>query len=391
MGWRQTDPMNERVEFIAAWLKGEDSVTGLSVRFDISRKTAYKWIERYKAKGPAGLYDVSRAPLCPAGGTAPELASRVVTLRRAHPAWGPRKLKARLEMDDPGVAWPAASTIGDILKREGLVSPRRFRRRAAPMTTPLAQAHAPNDVWCMDFKGWWRTGDGQRCEPFTVSDAMSRYLLVCQPVARTGYDTVWPVLAKAFRDHGLPRAIRSDNGPPFGSVAAGGLSRLAVNFVKMGIFPERITPGKPQENGRHERLHLTLKREAADPVSRTLRAQTGRLARFRKSYNHERPHEALGQKPPAAVYVPSSRVWDGKLRAPDYPGATETRAVRHAGTIRWRGAEPFISEVLIGERVGLFRTGEDQYDVYFGPILLGHIDPKKRMNRVKPSRPRNIP
>lgn len=391
MGWRHTDPMNERIQFIGAWLRGEDSVTGLSVRFDISRKTAYKWIDRYKAEGPAGLYDLSRAPLCPAGCTAPEVASRVVKLRRAHPVWGPRKLKARLEMDHPGEAWPAASTIGDILKREGLVSPRRFRRRVPPMTAPFAEARAPNDVWCIDFKGWWRTGDGARCEPLTVSDAMSRYLLLCQPVERTGYETVWPLMVRAFREYGLPRAIRSDNGPPFGSVAAGGLSRLAVNFVKMGIFPERIAPGKPQQNGRHERLHLTLKREAATPPAPSIGAQTRRLARFRKSYNAERPHEALGQRPPAVIYTPSQRAWDGKLRAPDYPGATETRAVKQAGTIRWRGAEPFISEVLIGERVGLFRKGEDQYEVYFGPILLGHIDQKKRMNRIKPSRPRNIP
>ena len=214
-------------------------------------------------------------------------------------------------------------------------------------------------------------------------------------------------------------------GAPFGSVAAGGLSRLAVNFLKMGIFPERIAPGKPQQNGRHERLHLTLKREATSPPSRTIRAQAARLARFRKSYNHERPHEALGQIPPAAIYAPSQRTWDGKLRPPDlsgvpksgpgfrghaatnkkfwirvlilgistliYPGATETRAVRTSGIIKWRGAEPFISEVLTGERVGIFRTGEDHYEVYFGPILLGHIDRKKRMNRIKPRRPRNTP
>ena len=389
MGWKRSCPLSERMQFIAAWLKGEDTVTALSARFDVSRKTAYKWIDRYQTEGPAGLYDRSRAPRQPGGLTSPELTARIVKLRRAHPAWGPRKLKARLEMDAPLTAWPAASTIGDILKREGLVRPRRFRRRAPPMTTPFADAHAPNDVWCIDFKGWWRTGDGRRCEPLTVSDAMSRYLLVCQPVERPAYDVVWPLMARAVREFGLPRAIRSDNGPPFGSVAVGGLSRLAVNFVKMGVFPERIAPGKPQENGRHERLHLTLKREAASPPSRTLKAQATRLARFRTAYNHERPHEALGQIPPAAIYAPSPRAWDGKLTAPDYPGATETRAVRLAGTIKWRGAEPFISEVLSGERVGIFRTDEDHYEVYFGPILLGHIDRKKRMNRIKPARSRN--
>lgn len=256
------------------------------------------------------------------------------------------------------------------------------------MTTPFAAAEAPNDVWCIDIKGWWRTADGRRCEPLTVSDAMSRYLLVCQPVDRPAYDVVWPLMRRAIRDYGLPRSVRSDDGPPFGSVASGGLSRLAVNFVKMGISPERIAPGKPQENGRHERMHQTLKREAASPPSATLRAQTRRLARFRKTYNHERPHEALGQVPPAAIYAPSRREWDGRLHAPEYPGASEIRAVRQAGTIKWRGAEPFISEVLAGERVEIFRTSEETYAVYFGPILLGHIDRKKRMKRIKHSRNR---
>ena len=391
MAWKRTDPMNERVEFIAAWLRGEESVTALAARFDVSRKTAYKWIGRYKEEGAAGLHERSRAPHQPAGRTPPELAAQIIKLRRAHPAWGPRKLKARLEIDHPQTDWPAASTIGEVLTREGLVRPRRFRRRVPPMTTPFADARAPNDVWCIDFKGWWRTGDGRRCEPLTVSDAMSRYLLLCKPVERPAYDVVWPLLARTLRDYGVPRAIRSDNGPPFGSVAAGGLSRLAVNFIKIGIMPERIAPGKPQQNGRHERMHLTLKREAASPPARTLKAQHTRLQRFQKSYNQERPHEALGQIPPACVYAASPRQWDGKLRAPAYPDATETRAVRRAGTIKWRGAEPFVSEVLAGERVGLYRIAEETYEVRFGPLLLGHIDPKKRMNRIKPKRPGSKP
>jgi putative transposase len=387
MAWRRSDVLSERTRFIAAWLVGEAPVTQLAVQFDVSRKTAYKWIERYRQEGPAGLHDKSRAPHSPAGCAPPALCMRVVQLRRAHPAWGPRKLKARLELDAPEEAWPAASTIGDILKREGLVSKRRLRHRVPPMSAPFADAQAPNDVWCIDFKGWWRTGDGKRIEPLTVSDAMSRFLIVCKPVDHPRFDVVWPLMARAFREYGLPGAIRSDNGPPFGSVAAGGLSRLAVNFVKMGIVPERIAPGKPQENGRHERLHLTLKREAATPPSRSARAQARRLECFRQSYNHERPHEALGQIPPGALYARSAREWDGKLHAPDYPDATETRSVRTSGSIKWRGAEPFISEVLAGEQVGLYRVGEDEYDVRYGPILLGRIDPKNRMRRLKPKRP----
>lgn len=386
MAWMETDRMSERVQFMSVWLTGDESVTDLAVRFGVSRKTAYKWIDRYRAEGPSGLYERSRAPLTQAMKTVPALVTPIVALRRKHPAWGPKKLKARLTMDHPDTVWPAASTIGDILKREGLVRPRRLRHRVPPREHPFSDAQGPNDVWCMDFKGWWRTGDGMRIDPFTVSDAMSRYLLVCHCVDHPDYGTVWPVLARAFREYGLPLAIRSDNGPPFGSVAAGGLSRLAVNFVKLGVLPERIAPGKPQENGRHERMHQTLKHEAASPPSKTARAQAVRLARFRKTFNEERPHEALGQVPPARIYAPSPRVWDGKLRSPDYPDATHVRSVRYAGTIKWRGKEIFVSEVLKGEPIGLYRTGEDEYAVRYGPILLGNIDRKKRMRRINPHR-----
>jgi transposase InsO family protein len=286
--------------------------------------------------------------------TAPRIVAAILKLRRKHPAWGPRKLRARLQLDDAKTKWPAASTIGDILKRAGLVRPRKLRRRVPPAQHPFRGAHAPNDVWCIDFKGFWKTGDGVRVLPFTVSDAMSRYLLVCQAVEHPDFDTVWPILVKAFKEYGLPRAIRSDNGPPFGAIAAGGLSRLAVNFVRMGITPERITPGKPQENGRHERMHQTLKREAATPPSSTQKAQLARLERFRQVFNEERPHEALGQIPPARVFTPSPRLWDGKLRSPAYWGATEVRTVRISGSIRWRGRELFVSEVLNGERIGIF-------------------------------------
>jgi transposase InsO family protein len=293
MAWMETDPVSERVRFISAWLSREESVSALAIRFGVSRKTAYKWIGRYAAEGPSGLAARSSAPVTQAAQTPPKIVTAILRLRRKHPAWGPRKLRARLQLDDPKTKWPADSTIGDILKREGLVRPRKLRRRVPPAQHPFRGADAPNDVWCIDFKGFWKTGDGVRVLPFTVTDAMSRYLLVCQAVEHPDFETVWPILVRAFKEYGLPRAIRSDNGPPFGAVAAGGLSRLAVNFVRMGITPERITPGKPQENGRHERMHQTLKREAATPPSLTAKAQLARLERFRQIFNEERPHEAL--------------------------------------------------------------------------------------------------
>lgn len=383
MGWMETDAMSERVQFIAAWLKAEESVTALATRFGVSRKTAHKWIARYRDEGAAGLHDRSSAPHTQALATPRDVADKVIKLRRRHPAWGPRKLRAALALDTPETAWPAASTIGDILKREGLVRPRRPRRRAPPMEHPFAEAVAPNDVWCIDFKGWWRTGDGLRCEPLTVSDAMSRYLLVCKPVKRTGFQYVWPEMIKALREFGLPRVIRSDNGPPFGATGAGGLSRLGMHFIKMGVIPERIEPGKPQQNGRHERMHLSLKREAATPPAQTWTGQSRKLTAFQKIFNEERPHEALGQIPPSHVYTPSPRIWDGKLRSPEYLNASIVRKVRCDGSICWKGGYLFVSEVLRKEPIGLFEIAEDTFEVRYGPMLLGHIDHDNRIHRIK--------
>jgi len=388
MAWMETDPVSERVRFISAWLSREESVSALAIRFGVSRKTAYKWIGRYAAEGPSGLAARSSAPVTQAAQTPIKTVAAILKLRRKYPAWGPRKLRARLQLDDPERKWPAASTIGDILKRAGLVRPRKLRRRAPTAQRPFRGADAPNDVWCIDFKGFWRTGDGVRVLPFTVTDAMSRYLLVCQAVEHPDFETVWPILVRAFKEYGLPRAIRSDNGPPFGSTAAGGLSRLAVNFVRMGITPERITPGKPQENGRHERMHQTLKREAATPPSLTAKAQLLRLERFRRTFNEERPHEALGQIPPAKVYHPSPRLWDGKLRSPEHWGATHIRLVHLSGSIKWQGRELFVSEVLRRERIGIFEIAEDEYEVRYGALLLGYINGKNKLVRVKPGQDR---
>jgi putative transposase len=235
-------------------------------------------------------------------------------VRQRHPSWGPRKVKAWLEDRDPERTWPAASTIGTLFDRAGLTRPRKRRRRTVPQSTPLAVCREPNDVWCADFKGWFLTGDGTQVEPFTLSDGHSRFLIRCKAVGRADEPHVWPILAAAFCEYGLPRVLRSDNGPPFASLAVAGLSRLAVKLLKAGVLPERIAPGKPQQNGRHERLHLTLKQETAAPPAPSLAAQIARFERFRHLYN-ERPHEALGQVPPARLYEPSPRAFDGVLRA----------------------------------------------------------------------------
>lgn len=281
------------------------------------------------------------------------------------------------------MAWPAASTIGELFDREGLTIRRRLRRRAPPSSAPFAACGDANAVWCIDFKGWFLTGDGTHCEPLTLSDAYSRYLR-CQPLGRTDSEHVWPVLDAAFVEFGLPLRLRSDNGPPFASTGAGGLSRLAVKVIKAGVRPERIAPGKPQQNGRLERLHLTLLGDTANPPARSLREQLERFRTFQRVYNEERPHAALGNASPAEYYRLSPRRWDGVLREPEYSADAVVRRVHCNGAIRWRGAEIYLSEALIGEPVSLVERQDGDWMVHYGPIELGVIDHRgDRLRRPK--------
>jgi putative transposase len=381
MSWRETCRMDERMRFVLSCEAGEESFAAVCRGYGVSRKTGYKWLERYRASGAVGLVDRSRAPHAHPNGTAEAVCERVIAVRRTHPRWGPKKIRAWLAQREPTSVWPAASTLGNILARADLVVPRRRRRRTPLYGRPFAACEGANDVWCMDFKGWFVTGDGTRVDPLTVSDAASRYLLVCEAVGRADLEHVWPHLARAFADHGLPRAMRSDNGPPFASRAVGGLSRLAVRLIKAGVMPERIAPGKPQENGRHERLHLTLKQETASPPARSLKAQMERFATFRHGYNHDRPHEALGQRPPITTYCRSPRSWDGRLREPEYGGEVEVRRVRSNGEIKWRGDLVFLSETLSGEPVGLRRVDNGSWQIWYGPIRIAGIDHRGRLTR----------
>jgi putative transposase len=292
----------------------------------------------------------------------------------------------------PQTQWPAESTIGEILSRHGLVKHRRVRRHVAPSATPLSACVAANDVWGVDFKGWFRTGDGRRCDPLSMSDLASRYLLRLQAVERTDTEHVWPIFDAAFREFGLPQVMRSDNGPPFAGPGSGGLSRLAVRLIKVGIVPERIAPGKPQQNGRHERVHLTIKQDTATPPAASWRAQQRRFDIFRHVFNEERPHEALGQTPPAAHYRPAPRPYSGRLREPEYAGDHQVRRVRSKGEIKWCGALVFIGEALIGEPVGLAETEDRCWEVHYGPIELGTFDAAGKFTRAKAgTRPRLAP
>jgi len=373
MVWRKTCAMEERMRLVMAAVENEEAFAALCRRFGVSRRIGYKWLERYREDGIEGLADRSRAPRHHPQAMSKATAEHCLAVRREHPSWGPVKVRAFLERRAPRTCWPAVSTIGELFDREGLTVKRRLRRRSPPSSAPFAHCGAANDVWCIDFKGWFLTGDGHRCEPLTLSDAYSRYLLRCQALAHTDAEHVWPILEAAFREFGLPLRLRSDNGPPFASCGAGGLSQLAVKVIKAGVVPERIAPGKPQQNGRLERLHLTLLRETANPPAPSRREQLERLQRFQRLYNDERPHQALGNDTPAEHYAVSPRRFNGVLREPNYSADHEIRRVRHNGEIRWQGHTVYVTAALTGEPVGLLEADDGGFTVSYGPIVLGVI------------------
>jgi putative transposase len=374
MPWLENSAMDQKLRFIAACQEGLEPMSVLCERYGISRETGYKYLRRYRSEGVGGLSERSRAPLAPGRAMAPEVAESLLGLRAKRPHWGPKKLRAYLEVRRPELVWPAASSIGDLLRRHDLVQPRRRRRRAWPTETALSAAVAANDVWCADFKGWFCTADGQRCDPLTVTDAYSRYLLTCGLVQSGTFAAVHPVLEALFKEHGLPKVIRTDNGPPFAGTGAGGLSRLAVWWLKLGICPERIEPGHPEQNGRHERMHRTLKQAVAAPPAADPEEQRRRLADFQLDYNHQRPHEALAQRPPASLYRSSPRPFPRRLREPKYPVDAAIRQVRSNGEIKWAGDKIFVSEVLIGEPVAISETEAGNWMVRYFDVELGLID-----------------
>ncbi len=297
MPWKETRAVDERVQFVALYRREKSrNMSALCEAFGVSRKTGYKWLKRYEEGGPAALEDRSRAPIDHPNAVTPGTRELLLEERRLHPTWGPLKIQASVGRKHPELALPAPSTIGELLKREGLVKPRMRRRRTPPCTQPFAEVKAPNSVWCVDFKGDFRLGNRTRCYPLTVTDSYSRYLLCCYGLKGTSGEPVQRVLTRVFREFGLPDAWRSDNGTPFASIGIAGLSRLSVWLVKLGIQLERIDPGRPEQNGRHERMHRTLKAEATRPARRSAPAQQKTFDRFRREFNEERPHEALGQE-----------------------------------------------------------------------------------------------
>lgn len=376
MPWNGACAVTDREQLLRAWLTRKYSVLELAREFGVSRKTVYKWIDRHGLQGMPGLADRPRVALHHPNAVPPAVAEAVVRAKQAHPLWGPLKLRPLAEEpDEVRSAWPAPSTRGLILARAGLTRSRRRRRHIPPNTMPYCECREPNDLWCADYKGWFRTGDGSRCNPLTITDACSRALLRCQAVDHEDFAHSRPVFESAFREFGLPRAIRTDNGPPFASLAAGGLSALSVWWVKLGILPDRIEPGHPEQNGRHERMHLTLKQACCQPPAATLTQQQLCFDAFSHCYNHERPHQALAFQTPASLYSQSPRPYPCSIEDPTYPAGFIVRRVRSNGEIRWRGNLVFISTVLPGETVGIYE-GDLGYEVCFGPVPLGRINVK---------------
>ena len=376
MPWSETQVIDERISFALACERGVWSVGQLSTAFGISRKTGYKWLERYRRYGKTGLEDRSRAPHRHPNAVSEVVAKLILDLRRRHPRWGPKKLRVLLERAHPEVSIPAQSTIGEVLRRAGASRPRR-RRRAIKDTEahPGRTVEEANDVWTADYKGWIRNGDGTRCEPLTIADIYSRYLLACRGLEGVGYHGARREFERVFRKYGLPRAIRTDNGAPFSySHAIAGLSTLSVWWIQLGIEPERIRLGKPQDNGAYERMHRTLKADTMRRPRNNMTAQQRAFDRFRKEYNEVRPHEALGQEPPGGFYSTSPRPYPSKLEEPEYPPHFEIRRVKRNGLIKWCGETYFISLLLQKLPVGLERMEDDCWRIYFGPLAIGELN-----------------
>jgi transposase InsO family protein len=382
MPWKVSGVVERRRQFVAEYESGQWTMSDLCRIYGITRPTGYELVRRWASEGEGGLEDRRRAPRRHPNQTPGEIEAQVLELRREHPRWGPRTLRAKLEQRQATVSWPAASTIGALLDREGLTVHRSKRRRVPPYTQPLAAATEPNRIWCTDFKGWFRTGDGTRIDALTMMDAHSRYLLRVQAVEKTDTARVQAIFEAAFRDYGLPRAIRSDNGAPFASQALAGLSRLSLWWMKLGIVAERIEPGHPEQNGMLERLHRTLQEETASPPEYSARAQQRAFDRFRRVYDEERPHQALAMRTPSALYQASPRPYPARVPQPEYGSAFKVRRVHKHGQFCWQHQSVFLSKVLYGEDIGLLPIDERYYRVYFADFPLAQFD--SRELRIEP-------
>ena len=380
MPWRETSPMEQRLQFVQEYASELFTMTELAAEYGISRKTGYKWLARYDAEGAVGVQDRSRRPHASPHATEPDVLATLIRLRQRHPRWGAKKLLAVAARREPDGDWPCPSTVAAHLKARGLIAARRRRQPPLVVTSSRALMRRPNEVWTVDFKGEFLTGDRHYCYPLTLRDGFSRYVLRCDALtAHTGAVTR-PCLERAFAEYGLPDRIRSDNGPPFGGPGLGRLSSLAVWWIRLGILPERIAPGHPEQNGSHEQFHAVLKAETTRPPAASAAAQQRRFHRFCREYNHERPHEALAQTVPASHYQPSPRLLPRRLPPLQYPGHAEIRRVDQNGYVSWRRPRRpplFVSVALAGEPVAFEEVDDGIWTVTFASVMLGRFDERR--------------
>lgn len=378
--WRNTSVEKTRLEFIEKALKRNMSFKDLCNQYDISTKTGYKWLNRFREGGPKNLVDRSRRPNSQPNRTSPEAEELIISTRQQYSFWGAKKILPHLRERNPDITLPSEATVNNILKRHRLAKRGRYIPKLAG-ASPLEVAEHPNHIWTIDFKGWWKTKDQKICEPFTVQDMYSRYLLHSEPVPNRSTERIWSILLGLFQKYGMPERCRSDNGPPFASTGVGRLSRLSIRLVKSGIIPEWIRVGKPQDNGRHERMHRTMKEEVALIPASTIPKQKQQLIEFQHYYNNIRPHEALGGITPSEVYRLSGLKWNGIENCPEYPENYLIRKVGLGGQISLHGQQFFISEMLKNECIGLYEHSEDSYKLYYGPVCLGILNMTKGFKR----------
>ena len=367
--------MDERLQFIQDAQSDRFTMAELCARYGISRRIGYKWLSRFAEEGKRGLANRSRAPHSCPHKIRPIVSELLCEFRRAHPDWGARKLLKVLRGRHPKIEdWPAASTTADLLARRGLVQQRRRRRAPQHPGVVPCEASAPNDLWTADFKGQFRTANGVYCYPLTIADQYSRFLLTCHGLLSTETLTAKPIFERAFREYGVPLAIRTDNGVPFATQALHGLSYLNVWWMRLGIVHQRIHPGQPQENGAHERMHRSMKRRAIKPVQRTCAAQQQRFDAFRVEYNTERPHEALAMETPASVYAASPRAYPTRLPRIEYPLHFQVKKVTDAGTVRFQRKLLYLANSLVEQEVGFEETDDGIWAIYFNRVLLATMD-----------------
>ena len=364
--------MELRVELIREWQEGE-SITALAEAYGVARKTIYKWIDRHAQEGAAGLQDRSRAPHTSPQQLSAEMIAHLIEARQRW-GWGPRKLLVKVAEAWPEEKLPAASTVAELLRSKGLSHAPKRRLRTPPYPQPFATAEQPNQTWCADFKGWFKTADGTRCDPLTITDAHSRYLLCCQIAAKTDTVHVEALFDAAFREYGLPAVIHTDNGAPFASRAPGGLSRLSMRWVRLGIVAERSRPSSPQDNGRHERMHRTLKQDTLRPPARNAPRQQDAFHAWRKVYNEDRPHEALEYQTPASCYQRSSREFPRRVPEVQYDSGLFVRRVSGKGDLNWKNERFFVSEIFGGQSLGLKPSHDRYYEVFYGSLRIGWFD-----------------